>query len=136
MRYIVIDERRDGTGDMFSTEFDSLLDAMWYADGEWDHLTDGEKEQRTVRVLDSANPDEEAENHFDGDYEWIDGLYIHGVWKVSSGISNDALDELGSEVNAETIWTYKTVCEDAENFGMTPFEFVSRYLREVRYEAV
>lgn len=130
MRYIVIDERRNGTGDLFSTEFDSLFDAMDYAEGEWNHLTDSEKEQRTVRVLNSANPDEESENHFDGDYEWIDGLYIHAFWKVSSGISNDTLDELGSEVNIYTRWTYKNVCEDAENFGMTPFEFVNKYLDE------
>ena len=77
MKYIVIDSRRDGTGDWFSVEFDSLFDAMAEADWQWDRLTNNEKKQRTIRVLESANRDEEADDHFDGEDKWVDGLYIH-----------------------------------------------------------
>lgn len=73
MRYIVIDERRDGTGDMFSEEFNGLDEAIKSAGVQWNHLTTSEKANRTVYVLESANPDEEAADHFDGTPVWKDG---------------------------------------------------------------
>lgn len=53
--------------DMFADEFESKEEALSFAADKWDHLTDGEKEKCTgLYVLESVNPDEEAENHFNG----------------------------------------------------------------------
>jgi len=70
MRYIVVDERIDGTGDQFNIEFDDLEEAISEAKSQWNHLTIREKGQRKISVLESINPDEEAENHYDGNIVW------------------------------------------------------------------
>lgn len=40
------------------------------------HLTAREQEKNTVYVLESINPDEEAEDHFDGNPIWQDGVEL------------------------------------------------------------
>lgn len=65
MKYILIDETKT---DIFTKEFDTELGALAAAKYEWEHLTESEKKDRVAfYVLKSVNPDEEAENHFDGD---------------------------------------------------------------------
>lgn len=55
-------------GDMDNKEFDSKEAAIEYGDYMWDHHTDKEKKKcEACYILESANPDEDAENHFDGD---------------------------------------------------------------------
>ena len=73
MKYVVIDIHRDGTGDMYNTEHDDREGAIREADDQWSHLTASERKARTVYVLESANPDEEAADHFDGTPVWQDG---------------------------------------------------------------
>jgi len=132
MKYIVSDEPRNYTsGDIFNDEFDTLDQAISAADNQWSHLTFNEKKARTIYVLESINPDEEAPDHFDGMPIWKDGISTSAIWKISETISNDVLDELGSEANEETRWTFDQVCLDAENYEMFPDEFASRYLEEV-----
>lgn len=65
MRYVLIDE----VGmDVFNKEFENKEEAMKKAELEWEKLSDYDKKRRTAFYLfESANPDEEAENHFDGD---------------------------------------------------------------------
>ena len=64
MKYIIADEKQD---DLFTSEFNDMADAIKQADYEWDHLTDREKKKRAAfYVLESANPDEYAINHYDG----------------------------------------------------------------------
>ena len=63
MRYIVMDERN---GDLFNTEFNNLEEAVKEADKQWGYLTAREKTERQIYVLESANPDDEAPDHFDG----------------------------------------------------------------------
>lgn len=70
MKYIVIDQHRNGTGDMFSVEFNDLGAAIKEADHQWSYLTAAEKAVREIYVLESANPDEDAEDHFDGAPIW------------------------------------------------------------------
>lgn len=70
MKYIVRDIPKNGIGDEFDKEFDVLEDAVEEAKNQWDHLTYAEQKKRTVYVLESVNPDEDAENHFDGNYVW------------------------------------------------------------------
>jgi len=70
MKYIVIDERKDGTGDIFSVEFAELKPAIEEAGRQWGHLTAAEKEDREIFVLESVNPDPDAEDHFDGNPVW------------------------------------------------------------------
>lgn len=65
MKYIVMDYR---DGDLFTEEFDSVEEAITSAEYGWNHLTAKEKQTReSYIVLESVNPDEEAENHLDGD---------------------------------------------------------------------
>ena len=67
MKYIVMDERKDGTGDLFNDEFETAEEAITVAKWKWSYLTNREKKERTIWVLESVNPDEESEHHFDGD---------------------------------------------------------------------
>ena len=73
MKYIVMDEHRDGTGDLFNTEHETLAEAVKAADRQWNQLTEQEQKERTVYVLESANPDEDAPDHLDGTPVWQDG---------------------------------------------------------------
>lgn len=70
MKYIVRDIPKNGIGDEFDKEFDVLEDAIEEAKNQWDHLTYAEQKKRTVYVLESVNPDEDADNHFDGNPVW------------------------------------------------------------------
>lgn len=73
MKYIVIDRRKDGTGDWFTSEHDDKQEAMKQAASDWNHLTYREKKAREIFVLESVNPDEEAPDHFDGNPVWESG---------------------------------------------------------------
>lgn len=53
------------------------------------------------------------------------------AWKVRSDLDNNTLDELGPMVSDDIRWSPAMVREDAENFGMTPAEFIGKYLEEV-----
>lgn len=64
MRYIIIDVKK---GDMFNKEFNSKEEALRQAEVDFSYLTEADKKERSdFYVLESINPDEEAENHFDG----------------------------------------------------------------------
>ena len=63
-KYIVMDYR---DGDLFTEEFDSVSEAVMSADWDWRGLSEQDKARRTeFFVLESANPDEDAEDHLDG----------------------------------------------------------------------
>ena len=66
MRYIVIDERK--SGDFFTEEFENKDEAIKTAEYDWNRRTNYDK-KHTDRyyVLESVNPDEDADDHFDGD---------------------------------------------------------------------
>ena len=66
MKYIIWDERKDGQ--FFTEEYDSKEEAIRNADLEWSrYKTDWEKKQTIAFfVLESENPDEDADNHYDG----------------------------------------------------------------------
>ena len=65
MRYIVFDERKNG--ELFTEEFEDRDEAIKTAEYDWDRRTEYDK-KRTDRfyVLESINPDEDADDHFDG----------------------------------------------------------------------
>lgn len=74
MVYVLIDMVG---GDMFTEEFNDKAAALNAARNAWEGLTDYDKKRReSFCVLKSVNPDEEAENHLDGDVlcEVIDGV--------------------------------------------------------------
>lgn len=75
MQYIVFDEQRNGSGDIFTKEFESESAAVEYAGNSWIHLTREEQKKRTVYALLSVNPDEDECDHFDGNVIWQDGRY-------------------------------------------------------------
>lgn len=64
MKYIVIDQTKT---DWFTTEFDNKEDAIKEADYQFSKLTKNDlKRREDFYVLESVNPDEYADNHFDG----------------------------------------------------------------------
>ena len=64
MKYIIIDEKN---GETFTEEYSTAADAVRRAAYEWDCLSDHDKQLRTAfYVLESVNPDEDADNHLDG----------------------------------------------------------------------
>ena len=66
MKYIVFDERKNGQ--VFTEEFESKDEAIESAEYEWLRRTEYDKKNTTgFYVLESANPDEDADDHFDGD---------------------------------------------------------------------
>ena len=65
MKYVLIDWVKDG--DMFTEEFETAEKAVESASYEWEHLSESDKNRRSYfYVLESDNPDEDAEDHFDG----------------------------------------------------------------------
>ena len=64
MKYLVVYAK----GDEFVEEFDNKEEAFECADYQWSYLTRSEKRNcDAFYVLESANPNEDAENHMDGD---------------------------------------------------------------------
>jgi hypothetical protein len=65
MRYIIIDERKNGQ--LFAEEVEHKDNAINSAKYDWNRRTEHDK-KRTDRfyVLESVNPDEDADDHFDG----------------------------------------------------------------------
>lgn len=71
MRYILIDDCKE---DMFTKEFDNAEDAIAEGEKDFSMLTKVDKKRRAgFYVLESVNPDEEADNHFDGNIikQWM-----------------------------------------------------------------
>lgn len=67
MKYVVVDIK---DGDIFSTEMENASEAIKEAKRQWGYLTNRERKNRTFYVLESVNPDEDAEDHFDGNVIW------------------------------------------------------------------
>lgn len=86
MKYIVIDSPRNGVGDEWTKEYNMLGEAVGAAKSQWDYLTGMEKKQRYVFVLESINPDEDAENHFDGDVVWTSDQKYEVDIKNAAGV--------------------------------------------------
>lgn len=71
MRYVLMDVRKND--EIFVEEFDDLDAAIAKGQKDWDSLTEKEKKNvESFYVLESVNPDETADNHYDGDpvKEW------------------------------------------------------------------
>jgi len=69
MRFILIDQILNG--DMFNKEFATEEEAVLKAKSEWETFSDSDKERReSFYVIESVNPNEKAEDHFDGDIVW------------------------------------------------------------------
>lgn len=68
MAYMIMGERKDGTGDMFSSFADTKADAIREADNQWDVLTPREKAARKITVIEGVEGlDGYIEYAFDGD---------------------------------------------------------------------
>ena len=65
MMYVVMDQTEN---DLFTTECATADEAIKEADKQYSYLTDADKKKRTsFYVLESVDPDEDSERHFDGD---------------------------------------------------------------------
>jgi len=72
MKYIVIYEVRK---DIFTTEFSNKKKAIEQAKDDWRRMTTNERKNcREFSVLESFNPDAEAEDHFNGNTIWAKKL--------------------------------------------------------------
>lgn len=64
MKYIVIDTRKN---DEFTKEFEKAEEAIAWAEYEWSRMTEHDKKDcAAYYVLESVNPDEDADDHLDG----------------------------------------------------------------------
>ena len=74
MQYIYM---REDNGDEVTKEFETQQEAISYGDLDWNkHLTDREREKAEFAyVIESKNPDEDADDHEDGDFV--------KVWKIN-----------------------------------------------------
>ena len=64
MKYLVIENKKC---DEFVHEFDSREEAIKYAKDDFEHMHKlDQKSCRQYYVLESINPDEDSENHYDG----------------------------------------------------------------------
>ena len=76
MKYVVVDDRtKFGKADIFVDEFESQEEAISWAEEMWNHKTTEEMDKCEYYVLESANPNEESEDHFDGDIVWMPTWY-------------------------------------------------------------
>ena len=90
MKYIF----RHISGDEDNKEFNNKEEAIEYADYIWRLLTETEKKKcEAFYVLESVNPDEEAENHYDGD--WVK------IYKDRNGFNIDRIKKLQEEFDEE-----------------------------------
>lgn len=65
MKYIAFDERKNGQ--IFTKEFESKEEAIESAEYAWDRRTEYDKKHTDrLYVLESVNPDEDADDHYDG----------------------------------------------------------------------
>lgn len=68
MKYIVIDDATTMSAVCDEYEYNDLESAKKKADSIFQHLTESEVKKRDgLYVLESVNPDENAEDHHDGD---------------------------------------------------------------------
>ena len=68
MKYLVIDNQMEYGATEEIKEFEILEDAMEYAEHSWNCMSDSDKKHTTAYyVLESVIPDEESDNHYDGD---------------------------------------------------------------------
>lgn len=64
MKYIVMEEKEH---DIFTKEFETAEEAIKEAKSDWEWLTAYDRKHYTAfYVLESANPDEDADDHWDG----------------------------------------------------------------------
>lgn len=71
MRYVLMDVRKND--EIWSEEFDDLDAAIAKGQKDFDSLTEKEKKNvESFYILESVNPDETADNHYDGNIirEW------------------------------------------------------------------
>lgn len=96
MKYIVITEKGN---DIFDKEFDNYQKAIDEAREDWKRMSKADqKNTKAFYVLESVNPDEEAEDHFDGD------IVLNVKYECWYAITNDNEDYgTGSFDKAEAV---------------------------------
>lgn len=64
MKYIYIYGTKH---DEYTVESNNCDELIKQCKSEWNHLSSHDKQRSYAYVLESINPDEDADNHFDGD---------------------------------------------------------------------
>ena len=71
MRYLSIQASK--RGDMWVNEFETAEAAVADARDRWESMTAADRKGNDVYALKSVNPDEDSEDHLDGDYLYFGG---------------------------------------------------------------
>lgn len=89
-KYIVVDSRIDGNGDMFESVFDTLEEAVEEASRQWRYLTDRAKGKRKIEVgmvtEDDLQDDLASEDSagWDGERDWL-AYHSYSIIKEIAG---------------------------------------------------
>lgn len=145
MKYLVIDGKNY---DEFVEEFDSKEKAIKFAIKEWDRMSDEDKLSRdNFYVLESVNPDEDAEDHYDGNLVWSrinNGKYSSMMYdteeEAEKYAGSDKIIYNAEEKKYTTILEkeFRERCSDiADKFyddGITDIEEVKEKCPEMSYD--
>ena len=115
--YIVVEGNRNDSGDIWNEDYTSLADAHRNANNSWNHLTDAEKKQKTVYILESANPDPDAPDHMDGNVIWEDGKDLDAAESTDNERVISEWQEAGGVLGYDTDRNGKTslyIMDDGE----------------------
>ena len=80
-KYIVVDQRKDGTGDIFDSIFDTIEEANRVAERDWGYLTASEKASRHIFVgmLTEDCLSDWAVDEDSGEVDWLAWNSIYSV---------------------------------------------------------
>lgn len=125
MKYIVWDQRKNG--ETFTEEFDDLEDAVDTAVADWRNKSKNEKNDvQDFYLLESENPDPDADNHFDGN-DLItfaeNGLQRDYFWMAETPYKKDSDDVYRYDRYADPTDPDIWVARDAEHAEMQMAEF-------------
>lgn len=88
MKYIIMHEKN---GDVFTDEFETKSEALKTAAIQWNCLSYSDKKHsHAFYIIESVNPDENAENHYDGDYVFI---FKHNDFSFDYTVEVDCYNE-------------------------------------------
>ena len=100
MKYLVVDNQMQYGATEEIKEFEILEDAMEYAEYSWNCMSNSDKMHTTAYyLLESVNPDEESDDHYDGDiikrWKWGNNMEraLNKILEIISDMSQGIIDD-------------------------------------------
>lgn len=129
MKYISVDDVVNRYGqalESFSHEFYTLEKAKSDANNNWTHLSEYEKTNRKVYALESVNPDEDAEDHYDGDIVYRPDVLVGNLRRITK-------THLGKFKTPMTL-CFDYVSEENEELTASASVWMDSYINEMSFE--